>query len=316
MLPPRLLWKYLGLNDQGELRTSFLDDGFFRITQPRFLNDPFEMKPRVLLDRYSDEDWTVAREEAQRSGMFPNGTPDDKVVESFFLASLPSRRFDEESFPTLWPATIPELREEPFNTIAEVDEFRAKKVLEKLEAILNESIGIFSLSEDPAHLVMWTHYGAEHRGVSVGFQPSHPFIRQVGTINKVGYCTERVSITSNGGVIRVAGHRLVEEKAVPPETLLRKHPAWAYEKETRMIVQLEHADEVRRSDAGEKVLYLLRFPPTAVRVLVLGARVGEKQAEAVMRQVRHQNRWGHLRVFWARLSESEFSLTFEEVSPV
>jgi hypothetical protein len=316
MLPPGLLWKYLGLNDQGEPRTSFLNDGLFRITQPRLLNDPFEMKPRVLLDRYSDEDWTVAREQARRSGMFPNGTPDDEVVESLFLATFPSRRFDEGSFPALWPATIPELREEPFNTIAKLDEFRAKKVLETLERILNESFAVFSLSEDPTHLVMWAHYGAEHRGVLVAFQPSHPFIAKVGTLNKVEYCTDRVSVSSNGGVIRVAGHRLVEGKAVPPETLLRKHPAWAYEKETRLIVRLEHADEVRGRDAGEEVLYLLRFPPTAVRVLVLGARVGEKQAEAVMRQVRHQNRWGHLRVFWARLSESEFALTFEEVSPV
>jgi hypothetical protein len=70
MLPCGLLWKYLGL-DAGQPRTSFLHDGLFRITQARFLNDPFEMKPRVLLDRYSDEDWAVARERARLE--FPSG---------------------------------------------------------------------------------------------------------------------------------------------------------------------------------------------------------------------------------------------------
>src|SRR6266446_3358645 len=89
MLPCGLLWKYLGLNDQGEPRTNFLDNNLFRITQSRYLNDPFEMKPRVLLDRYSDEDWTVAREQARRSGIFPSGTLDDNLVEAFFLTPLP-----------------------------------------------------------------------------------------------------------------------------------------------------------------------------------------------------------------------------------
>lgn len=61
---------------------------------------------------------------------------------------------------------------------------------------------------------------------------------------------------------------------------------------------------------------MLRFPETTVRVLILGARIDDKQAEAVVRQARQQNRWGHLRVFRARLSESEFALTFDEVPDV
>jgi hypothetical protein len=227
MLSCRLLWKYLGLNDQGEPRTSFLHNGFFRITQSRSLNDPFAMKPRVLLDRYSDEDWTIAREQARRSGMFPSGTLDDNLVEAFFLTPLPRGRMDEKSFPGLWPAKDSKLREEPFKTIAEFDEFRARRVREILENNLNERFGIFSLTEEPAQLLMWTHYGAEHRGVVVGFQPSHPFFAQVGTLRRVEYGTERVSVSSNEGVIRVAGHWLVEGENPPVETLLRKHPDWA-----------------------------------------------------------------------------------------
>jgi hypothetical protein len=221
MLPCGLLWKYLGLKEQGEPRTTFLSDGLFRITQSRSLNDPFEMKPRVLLDRYSDEDWTVAREQARRSGIFPSGTLDDDLVEAFFLTPLPRGRMDEKSFPGLWPARDPQLREEPFKTIAEFDEFRARQVRETLENNLNERFGIFSLTEDLAQLLMWAHYGAEHRGVVVGFQPSHPFFAQVGILRGMEYRTERVSVSSNNGVIRVAGHWLVEGQDPPVETLLR-----------------------------------------------------------------------------------------------
>jgi hypothetical protein len=316
MLPCGLLWKYLGLNDQGEPRTSFLDNDLFRITQPRSLNDPFEMKPRVLLDRYSDEDWTVARERARRSGMFPSGTLDDKLVEGLFLTPLPRHRMDEKSFPGLWPARDPKLREEPFKTIAEFDEFRARWVRETLENNLNERFGIFSLTEDPAKLLMWTHYGAEHRGVVVGFQPNHAFFAQVGTLRRVEYRAERVSVPSNDGVIRVAGRWLVEGQDPPVETLLRNHPDWGYEKETRRIVPLVCADGVIPSEAGKDAVYLLRLPETAVRVLILGTRIDDKQAEVIVRQVRQQNRWGYLRVFRARLSESEFAHTFDEVSAV
>ena len=50
-LPQGLLWKYLGLNEEGRPRIGFLIDELFRVTQPQFLNDPFEMKARILRKR-------------------------------------------------------------------------------------------------------------------------------------------------------------------------------------------------------------------------------------------------------------------------
>lgn len=152
MLPSGLLWKYIGLDEQGKPRTNFIEDRLFRITQPRSLNDPFEMKPRVLLDKYSTEDRTVARNQAISSGFYQNGIPDDEEIERFFLTPYPADRYDEKNFPGLWPARIPEFREEPFNTIAEVDEFRTNQVRDTLENYLNDNFGIFSLTENPAKI--------------------------------------------------------------------------------------------------------------------------------------------------------------------
>jgi hypothetical protein len=54
----------------------------------------------------------------------------------------------------------------------------------------------------------------------------------------------------------------------------------------RLIVPLARADAVIQSEVGKDAVYLLRFPETAVRILILGARIDDKQVEAVVRQAK------------------------------
>jgi hypothetical protein len=128
-----LLWKYLGVDQAKNPRLTFLDNGLFRVTQPRALNDPFEMKPRVLLDEFADEDWAVARARAREMRM---AGADDETIRMLFLEAYPKGRFDETNFPGLYPARIPDLREEPFRTLAEIDAAHAAKV----QAIVEQTI--------------------------------------------------------------------------------------------------------------------------------------------------------------------------------
>ena len=314
MLPEDLLWKYIGLDRAGELRLPLLGSCEFKITQPCDLNDPFEVKPFVLIDQYSAEDWVIARRRARESGMFMK-EPSDDNVERLFLSTIPARRFDEKSSPTLWPARIPELREEPFQTIAEVDEFRARKLRDKVEQLLNETIGIFSMTEDPEQLVMWTHYAAEHRGIAVGFDRAHPSFQSAGLLARVEYADSRIPISSVGGFIRVAGHEFKEGKPLPVETLLRKHPAWDYEREWRLIVPLSRATATE-SEADGITIYLFRFQEEAIRALIVGARVTREKAIEIRQRLSATGRWTHLRVLHAQLSNERFTLEFEEVPTV
>lgn len=310
MLPNGLLWKYLGLDDNQQPRLAFLDDCLFRITQPRALNDPFEVKPRILLDQYSEEDRIVARQEALASGVFPGGLPSGDEIERLFLASGPGRRFDEKDFPGLYPARIPGLREEPFNSIAEIDEFRARRVKDTVEAIINETIGVFSMTEDPAQLVMWSQYAAEHRGVCVGFDKRHPFFLQAGELRQVEYLNRRVSISSNGGLVRIAGHELT--KALPMDTLLRKHPDWEHEREWRLIALLQCAAKVNLPWTGRDPIYLFRFLEATIQTLILGVRVRPEQVSEIRARLQ-EARWRHVRLYQARLSEEQFALEFGEL---
>ena len=153
MLPENLHWKLLGLTDGRIPRSNFISDQLFRITQPTCLNDPFEMKPRVLLEEYSSEDCEKAREQARNENFVSGSEPSDEDVERFILTPFPAGRFDEASFPGLWPAKLPELRPEPFQTISELDEFKARKIREDVQELLNNTFGVISLTKDTHQLL-------------------------------------------------------------------------------------------------------------------------------------------------------------------
>lgn len=285
--------------------------GDFKVTPPLSLNDPFEVKPVVSMGKYSEEDRSVARKAARESGMFMV-EPSDDDVERLFLAAFPAGRFDEQEFPLLWPARLPELREEPFQTLAELDEFRANLLCERVERSLSDAYGIFSMSEDPANLLMWAHYASAHYGTAVGFDKNSTFFRTSGAVlSRVEYAERRVSVSSVDGMIRVAGHRFEEGKPLPLATLLRKHSSWAYEREWRLISPLSAA--TTRSIADGAPVHLVRPPTEAVRALVIGARISDEDAKAYARGL-SIGRWEHVQVFKARLSKNNFGLDFESVT--
>jgi hypothetical protein len=301
----RLLWKYLGVDQLREPRLTFLEDGLFRITQPRALNDPFEVKPRVLIEEFADEDWDIARAHAEHVGI---ARDDDEMIRMMFLETYPTARFDERRVPALFRARIPDLREEPFRTVAEIDEFRATQVQKSVEEALNKSIGVFSVTEDPLNLLMWAHYGAQHCGIVVGLDLQHGFFREVGSLRQVEYRRERVAVSSNGGRIRVAGHALDTDALPPVETLLRKSTDWVYEREWRLLVPLARGHNTRLEPRSGDSIHLLRFPKAAIRTLLLGARLTDTQVADIATRVRRDQRWQHVAIRRTRLSARKFEL--------
>jgi hypothetical protein len=65
-----------------------------------------------------------------------------------------------------------------------------------VEATALKDYGILSLTEDPEHILMWSHYAHQHKGMAVGFDLSHEFFKQMfisGTefALPVKYCNQR-----------------------------------------------------------------------------------------------------------------------------
>lgn len=179
--------------------------------------------------------------------------------------------------------------------------------------MLNSTFGVLSLTKDPRQLLMWSHYGSEHRGIAVGLDCTHPFFSDAGVLKDIDYLSKRVAISSNGGIIRIAGKQLKTGALPPIQTLLRKHPDWDYEKELRFVVPLASADETLGDDQR---VYLKKIPHAAIKAIILGVRVDERQQLDIIAKLRSEKNMSHVRVFRAKLSDAEFALEFLEINVV
>lgn len=157
-----------------------------RFTQPLVFNDPFEANPH-LFDDYTVAEWQrIGEKEAQSMG-------------------LDSALVDKILSPDAFAARRP----------------RAFQILLDL---LQTSIGVLSLSEEPASLLMWAHYAMTHTGYLIGFDSSHPFF---GSGNKR---QSRVNELCKVHYLQTRPSRSLRNLSLI-DTYFTKSREWSYERE-------------------------------------------------------------------------------------
>lgn len=164
-------------------------------------------------------------------------------------------------------------------TKRESDEVSRLFRLANPEAVSNDwkdKVGILCLSENPLHILMWSHYAANHTGICIGFDTGmYPF----HDAGKVLYSADRPRVALGSS---------------PDELLknvfLTKFKHWEYEEEWRIIKRTIEDEErdfyFSRYKAGEACLDeianlissnggagLYDFVPEAIRSIFLGARI-------------------------------------------
>lgn len=131
---------------------------------------------------------------------------------------------------------------------------------------LRANFGLVSLSEDPLQLLMWAHYGCEHKGVAVELDLMHPTLRPgspggdvYSDLRKVQYTQKKiVGIPSRSKII---------------EVLCTKSPDWSYEREWRLIRTL---NLTRQAKPG---VHVVDFDLSAIRTIYLGANFNPTKLE-------------------------------------
>lgn len=112
--------------------------------------------------------------------------------------------------------------------------------------------GIVSLSETQRNLLMWAHYGAQHKGICIGYKenffvdelPSSIFndggdVPYFETPVKINYDTTRFD-PNGSGIIHHEGQSIIFN--VLAHILTTKSDEWIYEKEHRYIVPIIWSD--------------------------------------------------------------------------
>lgn len=93
------------------------------------------------------------------------------------------------------------------------------------------SKGVFCFSKSGNNMLMWSHYGDEHKGICIGYSNDR---KPTPDIKPVIYGKHGVIKTSSLYNAFVKNYK-DEQTTIENEILLKKNSAWKYEKEYRLI---------------------------------------------------------------------------------
>ena len=149
---------------------------------------------------------------------------------------------------------------------------------------VRDKIGVLCLCERADNILMWSHYGDEHRGVCLKFDGYYPFFARA---QKVEYPPERHPVN----VFRDSPDQQMKA------SVLHKYDQWAYENEWRIV----------DPNAGAHP-----FPPESLIGIIMGASISPSDELTVRRW--HATRAPSLTLERATPSKSTYELTAERAS--
>lgn len=240
-----------------------------RFTQPSELNDPFEIRPLIdfkgtaeelrhvvnakIADTFRDLDTALALLE-KRQTINP---------ELFSLKfSVKDLRKMIAVDPNLKQQLAAQIDLERFK-VELLEEYTSesawKAMWEHFHQTIGQLIGIFSLTEDPTHRLMWSHYASEHRGIAVEFDEGHSwFNHKKASVDDLRHLVQ-VSYVQNP-------HPRTWKQLSGTDILYTKNTDWSYEREWRIIRPLKDGLEV---SPGK---FCFDVPADAVRSIIFGCR--------------------------------------------
>lgn len=256
---PHFTYKYLPLTkekDEKSLRDYLVESNLWLSTPSKF-NDPFDMKCKYIF----------------------KGTHQNK------------RKFLDEKFQQFCPDLPKHIKEETISDLLTSNQFVADILNEKYENEIAQH-GICSFSDDARDILMWAHYGSNHKGVCLQFQISKDiFIFTQATA---------VTYSHKYPTINYLKDNLRKEIA---RTMRQKSKNWKYEKERRII---------HPTGANS----YLQFNPSALTALILGCKL-ESDSEEIIKSLlneRMKKNLPPLKIFRATQDNKEYKIRIKRVN--
>lgn len=183
---------------------------------------------------------------------------------------------------------------------------------------LDSRVGVVSFSRDALVPTMWAHY-AQNTGVVVGYDTE--------ALTKLGYDLRSVIYLemapmyepTRGNVVQAAfvdresmerdaaagkvvlGRRIlcsVNLTTLSPDwkslarLLFVKGKGWAYEREVRLLVDLQQTRDIGRTDEYHQPIKVIDVPPEAIREIYRGPRTSQEDIARAIKEARGENKKG------------------------
>jgi hypothetical protein len=177
--------------------------------------------------------------------------------------------------------------------------------LAKLNAALRDQLcqsRVFCVSESPDNVVMWSHYGDEHRGVVFQLDCIDELDNRLLAARKVEYSDQFLTYPS----ARTYAQHLTGESPFDMTPLVwdiayTKHKDWSYEREWRVHMPLQGGEGFSTFDEPQEVF----------GAAILGCRVTDAQVEEF--RALASKHLPKMKILRARISSQEFKLHVEPV---
>jgi len=286
-----ILYKYLSLENAWRV----ISNKKLRFTPPSELNDPFEMRPNYESLGDAPEVQEQLTDENLRNVMETEiGKQLDQMPEELFQV------FPRELFSGFFGDVVPTTKDLAPGLFAEVTRLFGESIYSELQGL----VGVLCLSERNDISLMWAHYAEAHRGLVLGFDSDSPFFeRRLHEKDDFGHL-EKVSYRANTSVQIIH----LEDGQ---EILYAKNPEWSYEKEWRMVLPLQDANEIIEKE--DVRIHLFQFPPEALQEVIFGCRVAVNQRTEILSYMRAEKGYNHVQVFSADLDEQSRAITLKEI---
>lgn len=170
-------------------------------------------------------------------------------------------------------------------------------VIDRVEDIVaeRERIGVLSLSDSCDNMLLWAHYGHEHRGAVLEIDAGELITKrseeEVQAIAEVTYGNARVDYIARRLPVWM--------------TLTFKSEVWAYEREWRVFKSLS----MLRDKGGD--VFVADLPPRAIKRVIFGARAVGPDEEAAIHLIQRSEAHQHIEIYKAVFSSDTVGLTLK-----
>lgn len=273
---PGRLYKYVPA-----ARIDILQNLNIRFTQPSALNDPFEfnllftesISTQELRNFYSTMDFDEVRKQAiedlpdYQRAIF-NNLPKESV--NRFLETFLSN--------IIYSSELDKIHQQHIVT-------HTKKIKNYIWAAFNKTIGILSLTTDPASPPMWASYAENSKGFVIEFDTSNVFFHRRRSKSDEFYHLREVIYED-----RAASGTMSETNS---DIFVHKSRSWEYEKEWRILLPLETSESKFKTTDGDEI-FLFDYPASAVTKIVFGLNTTEHTVKLIKQIVAQSEAYAHI----------------------
>lgn len=176
--------------------------------------------------------------------------------------------------------------------------------LDQLNAALRDQLcrsRVFCVTEARDNVVMWSHYGDEHRGVVFELACLEDLGNRLLAARKVEYSDRFLTFPSAESYAKhLTGEVPFDLLPLIWQIAFTKHTGWSYEQEWRVHIPLYEAE-------GHSIL---PEPGAVFRAAIIGYRMPDAQAADFAAQAKVH--LPEMRLFRAKLNATSFQLGFDE----